>query len=63
MGQVAHLIPQTSLCQNCKLGLVPKNHVVGATSIEGLEQLMVLQMILYEVDQNGGKEEIASFKL
>ena len=63
MGSVAHLIPQTSLCQNCKLGLVPRNHVLGATAIEGLQQLMVLQMILYEVDQTGEKEEIASFKL
>ena len=63
LGFVAHLVPQTSLCENCKLGLVPRNHVLGATSIEGLQQLMVLQMILYEVDQNRKKEEIASFKL
>ena len=63
LGSVAHLVAQTSLCENWKLGLVPRNHVLGATSIEGLQQLMVLEMILYEIDQTGGKEEIASYKL
>ena len=63
LGSVAHLLPQEHLCNNCKLGLVPRNHILGATSIEGLEQLMVLEMVLYEIDQTGEKEEVASYKL
>ena len=63
LGSVAHLLPHEHLCNNCKLGLVPRNHILGATSIEGLDQLMVLEMVLYEIDQTGEKEQVASYKL
>ena len=63
MGQIAHLTPQTNLCQNCKLDSVQRNHVVGATSLEGLDQLMVLQMTLFQVEPKGDMEEVASYKL
>ena len=63
IGQVAHLIPQANLCQNCQLDSVQRNHVVGATTLKGLDQLMVLQMTLFQVEPKGDMEEVASYKL
>ena len=47
IGQVAHLIPQVNLCQNCQLNSVQMNHVLGAPILEDLDQLLELQMTLF----------------
>ena len=64
LASVDYLLPHEHICSNCKSGLIPRNHILEATCIDDIDQLVVIEMVLYEVNENGEKtEEAASFDL
>ena len=60
LASVDYLLPHKHLCGNCKSGLIPRNHILGTTCIDDIDQLVVIEMVLYEVNENGEKTEVAA---
>ena len=60
LASVNYLVPHVHPCGNCKSGLIPRNHLLASTCLDDVDHLVVIEMGLYEVNEDGNKTEMAA---
>ena len=59
-SSVDYLLPHEHLFRKCKSSLIPRSHLLASTCLDDVDHLVVIEMGLYDVNEDGDKTEMAA---